>query len=151
MNRLVSSVFLISISSALLAISVCKPSVLNDDNTFLRNFANYEAISLLGVIASISIASIAQALISLTNIEREHKGEIFTKTKSGLKLSALSFAISLILIILLSIIKGSITNIENNFQIVSIINSAYIILLFWSIFEMSAIIGLIFKIPSNIH
>ena len=87
----------------LAAIVLLRPDWISDSNAFLSGFVNYYYLSVLGVILSITVASLLQAHLNLTRIE-EHRGrECFAKARKEIRNSALyligSFASALLVVV----------------------------------------------------
>ena len=72
-----------------MCITIYNPSLINDDNKFLKSFVGYEFVSLLGVIASITIATTSQIHTMLNDIERAANKRILHKTRHGIQTDVL--------------------------------------------------------------
>ena len=72
MNRTIGYVTLLAMATLCTIIAVVKPSLLNDQNSFLKNFVNHEFINVLGIILAITLASTAQIHLAFNRIEERH-------------------------------------------------------------------------------
>ena len=81
-------VILAGVAISLVSIVTCRPSWISDDNEFLRGFVNHEFLSVLGVILTITLASIAQTHLSLNRIEEYWKLRLPPKSRKSIKDSA---------------------------------------------------------------
>ena len=69
----------------LLAMIICRPVWVSDDNEFLRSFVSHELLSLLGVILAISLPSLARTHLTLNRIEEERQKECFTPSRREIR------------------------------------------------------------------
>lgn len=93
MNFTLAACAAITVGVALVTISMVSPWVLSDSNGFLRGFVNHELMAFLGVIVTITLASLANLHLALNGIEERlnrrgiaHRG--FGRTRSFVKRSA---------------------------------------------------------------
>lgn len=87
----------------LAAIVSLRPNWISDGNTFLDGFVNYYYLSVLGVILSITVASLLQAHLNLTRIEEQRGRVCFSKARKEIKSSACLmialFALALLIVV----------------------------------------------------
>ena len=81
-------IVVVVVFAALVAIVLWRPDWLSDQNAFLREFVNHEYLNVLGVIFAISLASLAQAHLSLNRIEERRGYECFENTRAEIKSAA---------------------------------------------------------------
>ena len=79
---------LAAVAIVLASMVTCRPAWMSDDNQFLREFVNHEYLNVLGVIFAISLASLAQAHLSLNRIEEQRQEEYFNETRREIKKAA---------------------------------------------------------------
>lgn len=72
----------------LIAVIICRPVWLSDNNDFLRHFVNHEYLNVLGVIFVISLASITQVHLKLNQIEEHRQQVCFGGTRKEIRQSA---------------------------------------------------------------
>jgi len=70
------------------AIVACRPAWIGDSNKFLREFINHEYLNVLGVILAITLASLAQAHLSLNRIEEDRGREFMHGTRAEIRSAA---------------------------------------------------------------
>jgi hypothetical protein len=87
------------------SITITHPSWLSDDNSFLKNFVNHELLAYLGVIVTITLASVANLFVSLLRIEEDRSSAIFVKTKKDLKHISIALIYTLAMALPLVLIK----------------------------------------------
>ena len=88
---------------SLVSIVTCRPGWISDDNRFLEGFVNHEFLSVLGVILTITLASIAQIHLSLNQIEERWGFRLPATSRKEIKQSA-HFLIGLFVVGLLAVI-----------------------------------------------
>jgi hypothetical protein len=134
MSRLVS-VFVIGAWVAFGSIiAINFPWVLDDENSFFKDFISHEMIDFMGIIVTITLASVTNILVELIKLERELKLTIFEGSRNDLRHSAFALIISLAATFILVAIKPLISRGEtaqafvNGFGILIIIFSLLILL-----------------------
>ena len=80
------------------------PSTISDKNDFLKNFVNHEFLSLLGVMTTINLGSVANLQFSLNKLQ-SYFGKDFPNTRKTLKRSAYSLLFIMLISFLVVIIK----------------------------------------------
>jgi hypothetical protein len=132
-RKLFPWVYLVILATVLLLLSAFRPEWVGDQNSFLKNFVGSDLIATLGIVVSITLASIANIHLHLNRLAVEIDRK-FTRTKRSLRRSALSLCWAFIAAIALSILKplisaGPISSaLANSFAIVILYFSAQILL-----------------------
>ena len=72
----------------LLAVTALRPAWISDSNAFLQGFINHEYLNVLGVIFAIALASLAQAHLSLNQLEENQGRRRFSRTRKEIKEAA---------------------------------------------------------------
>lgn len=102
MSKIIPWAILTIMAMGLVALSLCRPHWLNDDNSFLHNFVNHELLATLGFIAAVTLASAASLHFELNRLE-DDTGQTFTHSRRSICRSAYSllilFGISIILVV----------------------------------------------------
>jgi hypothetical protein len=96
---------LIAWATAWTVIVVAAPWVLSDENRFFAGFVNYEFLTFMGVIVTITLASASNLFIELNKLEDRLDEAVFAKTKGHVKDSAFALIGALIAAIVLVILK----------------------------------------------
>lgn len=81
-------IVLVVVGGILIAMVIVRPEWISDNNTFLREFINHEYLNMLGVILAITIASLAQAHLSLNRLEEQRGYEFLGGTRHEIKSAA---------------------------------------------------------------
>lgn len=93
---------LLILASLLVGIALIYPTVLSDENEFLKDFLDNDLLSTLGFIAAVTLASIGNMHLQIRQFETEREKN-FPETKKSLKLSAgtliILFAFAFILVV----------------------------------------------------
>lgn len=92
MSKILPWTILTATAAGLLALSLCRPQWLNDDNAFLRNFVNHELLATLGFIAAVTLASAASLHLELNRLE-DATGQTFPRSRLSVCRSAYSLLI----------------------------------------------------------
>lgn len=123
---MIKGVVLIGFGAVLASMLVCKPSWLSD-NTFLKDFVSFEILSLLAVILTVTLASVANIHLSINRIIVKHfsgraeHARAAEEIKSEIKQNAWVIFYSFFFAVLLLFVKG--LN-ESETLIVAICNGA---------------------------
>jgi hypothetical protein len=67
------------------ALIITAPGLLSDQNGFLKNFVTHKLLGFLGVVVTITLASVANLFVNLLRIEDERDRSPFPKTKRDLR------------------------------------------------------------------
>lgn len=73
MNRTIAYCLLIAGMVIIGALTISAPTILSDQNTFLKGFVSFELLNLLGVVVTITLASAAQLHLSFNRIEERFR------------------------------------------------------------------------------
>jgi hypothetical protein len=103
-NSVVAFVILIATVTVAIVLTAVTPSLLSDQNSFLRGFVNHELVGFMGVVVTISLASASSLYLELGRIGRERSIDV-SKPKKGVRFSALSLLIALSAAIAIVIVK----------------------------------------------
>lgn len=143
MSKSISWTLFISIAAALLAISICEPKHLSDQNPFLKGFVNHEFLSFMGILVTITLTTAATIHIALTNKEERQSREIFPKTKASVRKSATSLLWALASSVVIVVVKPNVNNGEVS---AAIMNSLCLLVILWSLLILADISKLAFKV-----
>jgi hypothetical protein len=94
------------------SVAITHPSWLSDKNEFLKNFVNHELLAYLGVIVTITLASVANLFVSLLKIEEDRNSIIFKKTKRDLKHISIALILTLVVALPLVVLKPILPNFD---------------------------------------
>jgi hypothetical protein len=130
MRRFVN-IFILAISIVLVGICASLyPDALSDrGNRFLSGFVNHELLSFLGVVVTITLASVANLHLELNKLESA-SGKRFPKTRKSIRLSAYSLIGGLVFGFLIVATKPLI---GDGVYVLAIWNSAAIIVIIFNI------------------
>ena len=112
MNPSLAVILLIVWVAASGSIIITHPSWLSDENDFLKNFVNHELLAYLGVIVTITLASVANLFVSLLKIEEDRSAVIFRKTKRDLKHISIALICTLATALPLVVLKPVLPEVE---------------------------------------
>lgn len=124
-----------------LALSVCSPAILND-NEFLRGFVTHEILGMLAVIMTISIATIATIHIWFNELEQKHEKRVFGAARREINQSAMVF-IGLFLFQLAVLIVKSLHVFAANETARSLFNGVSILVLLASVLTLVDIMNVV--------
>jgi hypothetical protein len=139
--KIVYFVFLIVLSGVFVAMSVCEPGILAK-NKFLEGFINQEILSIMAVIMTISIASIATIHIWFNELEDKHGKKVFGSARKEINQAAFYF-IGLFLAQLLCLIVRSLPIFDGSTTALSLFNGGSVILLLCSVLTLLDIMGVV--------
>lgn len=143
MNKNVSRCLFICVAAVCLISSISAPSLLSDQNAFLRDFVNHEFLNLLGVIVAITLASSANLHLEFNKIE-EHAGRaVLTSTRGAVKRSAGWLIAVFCLAFFISLIKPLLPDSE---VAMSLVNSIVILIFLFNILVLIDLTRLVFRI-----
>jgi hypothetical protein len=139
--KIVYLIFLIVLAGVITAMSVCEPSILAK-NEFLKGFINQEILSIMAVIMTISIASIATIHIWFNELEDKHGKKVFGAARREINQAAFYF-IGFFLAQLLCLIVRSLPSFDGSMTALSLFNGGSIILLLCSVLTLLDIMGVV--------
>lgn len=136
----------------IICMSICNPSLINDNNSFLKSFVGYELVSLLGVIASITIATTSQLHTMLNDVEKNANSRILNKTRHDIKSDVYVLIFIFLISFFLTIIKSNFIFFLPNMSetALAIINGIAICLVVSAALILIAIVELVFKIVPDV-
>lgn len=85
MNRTIAVCTSIVWTGAWITISLVKPWVFDDTNSFLKGFVNHEFLGFMGVIVTITLASAANLFIELNKLEEKIEWLFLVQLRSTLR------------------------------------------------------------------
>jgi hypothetical protein len=139
--KIVYITLFIAISGVLVVISVCQPTVLSK-NEFLRGFVNQEVLSIMAVIMTISITSIATIHIWFNELEDKHGKKVFGAARREINQAAFYF-IGLFVAQLVCLIVRSLPIFSSSDISISLFNSLSLLLLLLSVLTLLDIMGVV--------
>lgn len=128
---MIKIVALLGFGAVLASLVVCKPEWLSD-NTFLKDFISFEILSLLAVILTVTLASVANIHLSINRIIIRHlsgngeQARLAEEIKNEIKANAWTIFYSFFFAVLVLFVKG--LNGSDNL-VVSVCNAAMLWLL----------------------
>jgi hypothetical protein len=139
--KIVSLTLLIVLAGVFAGVSICMPSVLSK-NEFLAGFINQEILSIMGVIMTISITSIATIHIWFNELEEKHGQKVFGKARREVNQTAFYF-IGLFLAQLGLLVVRSFPLFAESDVARSLFNGASLLLLICSVITLLDIMGVV--------
>jgi hypothetical protein len=139
--------------SVVICISAYNPSWINDHNHFLAGFVNHEFLALMGVIVSITLASIGQLHLSLNEIEKEAGQRFLIKTRANVRNSAYALILIFVFGFFIVIVKGSIAGANPGVKDhigFAFINGGAVIILAWASMILTSIVQAVFAIKPRL-
>jgi hypothetical protein len=133
-----------TVTAALIGISLRCPSWLSDDNPFFKDFVNQELLATLGFIVTITLASAASLHLELNKLD-DQTGIPFTRTRRSIRKSAYSLLFVLGAAIFLVIGKPLLPKLET---VRALANAGAVLLLYFSLSVLYALTRTIFTIPT---
>lgn len=137
---------LICLATLVAILAVAAPTLISDDNEFLKSFVNHELLNVLGVIVAITLASAAQLHLTLNGIE-ERLGipNSFIKTRSGVQ-SSVYWLIGLFLVALAIVIVKPLVASSQWAQ--TLANGASVIVVVWNLLVLVSLTQAVFAVPA---
>lgn len=139
--KTLGTVFLMVMGGVVIALSVCAPSVLSNKNKFLEGFVTHEILSMLSVIMTISIATIATIHIWFNELESKHATKVFGKARREINQSAMYFIYAFICELLVLVVRS--LPVFNNPTAESLLNGLSLMILLFSVFTLIDIMGVV--------
>lgn len=147
MNKTISYVIIVVCGAVFLVTALVRPSLISDDNEFLKELIGVNLLTILGVILSITLASVGQVHLSLNKIEEKYNKRAFPDTRAGMQKAAY-WLISLFLICLIVTYAKSAVPSSPAWE--AIMNGAALVILLWYLLILISIMQMIFAIQSDI-
>ncbi|WP_323796240.1 hypothetical protein [Nisaea sp.] len=144
MSKNISYCILIVCVGLVLTLASSSPSILSDNNQFLKEFVGQAFLGILGVILAITLASAGQLHLTLNQIEEKYEEKnSFEKTRSGIR-QASYWLISLFLFSVGLVVLKSLLAVDEWIQ--TIFNGFSLIVLIWNVLILITITKAIFHI-----
>jgi len=143
-NKTTAWILLIALGAILLSASFCAPYYLSDDgNTFFKNFATHELLSVLGVIVTITLASAANLHLALNKLQDEIDDD-FTEARAAIRLSSHALIAAFVLAGVLVMAKPTAVPTQT---VTALFNSGVVLLLVFSVAVLWDLTAAVFDIP----
>ena len=148
MTRTIGFCALICAATIVIILASYSPAIISDKNDFLHHFVNQELLGLLGIIMTITLASIASLHLEFNKIEERYKRRGLTKSRHGIMQNAYCliglFFLSVIIVVAKPVAHGG-EAVEGLF------NGAALIVLLWNILILIEITQTAFAIQPHIE
>jgi hypothetical protein len=142
MNKTIAYCIIITLSATLLIISVVRPELLSDSNSFLHGFVNHELLD--GRDLRITLASTANIHLAFIRIEERHNAPgTLAKSRSNLK-KATYWLIGLFITGAVGVVLKPIST--NAATVEAIFNSGSLVILLWQVLILVSLTQLVFLI-----
>jgi hypothetical protein len=133
----------VGIATVLLSISFCQPSLINDDNQFLKEFVSQQLLSTLGIILTVTLASAASLHLELNKIEDE-TGKPFLRTRQSVRRSAYSLLLIFAAATVLVMVKPLLPTAPVNRAVA---NAIAVLIVYFNLSVLYDLTRAVFKIP----
>lgn len=144
MNKILARCILIVAIGVWVCISLAAPWVLDDTNSFLRDFANHEFLNVLGLIVAITLASTANLHLQFNQIEDHVRTRFLNSTRASVKNSSYW----LVFVFVMGIIAVTAKPLLPAHAVSSaLVNGFVLLILLSSILVLIDITRLVFQIP----
>lgn len=143
--RKLPSITLIVLAGVFTVFSICKPELLAK-NKFLIEFVNYNYVSILTVIVTVSLVSITQINLEYSRIERRFKKRVFERPRRTLNLSAFLLVSLLLLAFLLAFLRAQFSTFD---VATSFIHGIAILTVFEVVFIMYDLIRTVYALAAD--
>lgn len=107
MSRTLAVAGFFSLITAIVILTITMPSIISDENVFLKNFVNHEYIGFMGVLVTITLASAANIHIELNRYDEALGKSAFERSRADLRHSAMSLIVALCVALVTVLVKGS--------------------------------------------
>ena len=144
MTKTLPWIILVGLATVLLTISFSQPQLINDQNTFLKEFVSDQLLATLGFILTVTLASAASLHLELNKIE-DATGKPFTRTRKSVKRSAYSLMVLFGSATVLVIVKPLLPPPPFN---AAVANAFAIIIIYFNLSVLYDLTRTVFKIPS---
>jgi magnesium-transporting ATPase (P-type) len=135
------------LAGVLVVISVTAPEIMSE-NKFLEGFINQEILSIMAVIMTISIATIATIHIWFNELEAKHETRVFGGARREINQSAFYF-VFLFVAQLVCLIVRSLHIFADNETAISLFNGASLLLLLLSVITLLDVLGVVRALTPN--
>lgn len=111
MNKTFAVCAFFCLVTAVVILTFTMPSVLSDENSFLKNFVNHEYLGFMGVLVTITLASAANIHIELNRYDEALGKSAFERSRADLRHSAMALIIALCVALATVFTKGLIPDV----------------------------------------
>lgn len=149
MTRTFAYCCLVAMVAAVVCVAAFNPSWINDKNTFLAAFVNHEFLALLGVIVSITLASMGQLHLTLNEIEKSAKERFLFRIRRNVKSSAYALIFLFLVGFVIVILKGTIVAPNGDGKdhpAIAFLNGFAIVVVVWTLMILASIMQVVFAI-----
>ncbi|HTV30936.1 MAG TPA: hypothetical protein VMF32_24590 [Xanthobacteraceae bacterium] len=148
MSKTIAYCVLIVAAGIVIGCAINAPTLLNDDNKFLRDFVNYELLGVMVVILTITLASIGQLHLEFNRIEERYKKRnALIKSRQGVKMAAYFLIFLFLAAVLLVTLKPLLGKADWS---ITLFNGFGLIILLWNILILLELTITTFSIPPHI-
>jgi len=145
MSKTVGYCLLATMGAFLLALTLLRPSLLSDENCFLKDFVNQNILGVLGVILTITLASTAQIHLALNEVESKRGRPFLHKTRAGVRSAAYWLIWQFLMAVVVVLLKPYFHSPEGQ----SFFNCTALFILFWMILIMASLTHFVFALKPN--
>jgi hypothetical protein len=146
MSKSVGYCTLICFSAVVIVLAIVAPTLLSDDNGFLKGFVGHELLALLGVILAITLASAAQLHLTLNSIEeRFNRPNSFVATRNGIR-SAVHWLLGLFVAALGLVVLKPCLALQTWMQ--SLANGLALLIVLWNILILISLTEAVFGLTA---
>lgn len=148
MNKILSGCIVIATFSVIVVLSFCAPYILNDTNTFLKEFVGSQFLGFLGVVVTITLASAANIHFELNKLADKCGKDIFTRSRKAL-INSVHLLIYLLLFSVFLVVFKSLINIYQ--EGVAFVNGLAILIVIINVIVLIDLTQMAFEIkPSDV-
>lgn len=147
MTRTIGFCALICGATLVAVLAAYNPAVISDKNDFLHHFVNQELLGLLGIIMTITLASIASLHLEFNKIEERYQRRGLTRSRQGIMQNAFCliglFFVSVVIVVAKPVTHGGDAG-------EALFNGAALLVLLWNILILIEITETAFAIKPHI-
>src|SRR4051794_22074220 len=142
MTKSIAYCALISIASILACTVVARPALLCDENVFLKNVVTHELLGILGIILSVTIATVSQIVFALNTIEERYEKEGLFKTRAGVRRASYFLIYLFVVALVIVVAKPQLATTKSS---ESAFNALALLVVVWNVLILHSILDLIFS------
>lgn len=146
MTRSISWCLIICVAAIIVVCAIAKPEYLSDKNEFLHHFVNQELLALLGIIMTITLASVASLHLEFNKVEERVKKRFLVNTRRGVQQGAYALIVLFALSVVLVVVKPLIHSGE---VAVALANGLAVLIVFFNVMILLELTHLAFGIQPN--
>lgn len=148
MTTTISYCILICSAAIVVVLSAYAPSLLSDQNEFLKGFVNHEFLNILGVIVTITLASSANLHLTLNQIEERHQTRsAFLETRAGVRSAAYALIVLFLVAVAIVVAKPLLATAHWS---ATLFNGAALIVIIWNVLILVALMEAVFGLRPDI-